>query len=250
MKVRRIPVTLLELLLVMALIALVAGIVSIGMNKVFVDQRFRNEVNQIVDDLSLAQDLMLIMGSDIKVKFTQASENQGIEYYLDTDSKISESLQRVLISKKRVLKTIRGVFFDDKLDQNEQEGQLELSFISKGFVMSKGIMHLSISSLEKPASNVLSAYICFAGYPRPIKSRDTYEEASKDCDMAQHEAFIDTVSLDTYTHLPKNFKDSSVPRQEESSEETPKKEEKQPPAPQEPSQKPPKPKYPKLPNGE
>lgn len=222
--IRRLYVTLLELLIVMVVVALVAGIMAIGIDKALLDQRFRNEVSMIVDDLRLAQELMMIVGADVHLVFKAQESGEGIQYLIKTEAQMTESIQRILINKKRELKTIHGVFFKDELERSNAPGEIDVKFISKGIVMSKGIMRLALSSKEELQGNGLENFICLPGYPQLIVSKDTKEEAEAECREADNEAFNKMVSHDTYERLPDKLKQPIKPEEEN----------KQPPPPKQP----------------
>lgn len=201
---KRLPVTLLELLVVMAILAAVSGLVTLSINKALVDQRFRTEVSLILDDLRRAQDIMMILGADVHVKFADSKKEKGINYWLEMETQLSPGLQKEIVKNVRLLKTIRGVFFRDKTQNIE--GSIDLSFVSKGAIMSKGVLHLSITENENPDQKTLQTFICLAGYPRPIVEMDTKEEAEKICEAPQDEAFNNSLTRDTLERLPEKVK--------------------------------------------
>ena len=208
---RRNHVTLIEMLIVMSIIALISGIVMVSLDKALVEQRFRNEVGKIINDLRLAQDLMMILGMDVHVKFSEQPENRGIEYKLETETKINKSLQHLMLDKPRELSTIRGVFFDDEDNDQTTEGTLDIKFLSRGAVMSRGVMRLSISSVEIPVNGVLDTYIELSGQPQPIFSNDYYEIVELDKENTDHEVLIEGITLDTIQRLPEKVKQLTAP---------------------------------------
>lgn len=178
---------------------------SIAIHKVLVDQRFRSEVSLVVDELRLAQDLMMIMGIDVSVKFS--ADEAGVLCQLDVESVLPESVRQQLKKQYR-FKTIRGVFFIGD-HENEDIGVLDISFFSRGAVMSKGILHLSISGDEDNYDpKVLQNFICLAGYPRPIFSNDTLPEAEKTCKFDEDNVFNENLTRDTFEKLPDKLKQS------------------------------------------
>lgn len=218
--VRRLPVTLLELLIVIGILALVSGAVAISINKALVDQRFRTEVSLIVDELRLAQDLMLILGTDVHVKFAVDKDKQGIDYWLELETLLPDNLQREIMRRKNQLRTIKGVFFEDELDDEVTEGQLNLQFFSNGAIMSKGIMRLATSDQDHPPEGTLENFICLAGYPRPIFSSDSEAMAEQFC-FAEEEGFDERLTQDTVQRLPESVKqsDTAPPKKEEEQSE-------------------------------
>lgn len=212
--VRRCPVTLLEILIVIAILAMAAGIVSIGVSRSLVDQRFRNEVGMIVEELRLAQDLMLVLGTDVKVKFAEDPGHDKINFWMELETKVSDSLQQEILKKHHQLKTIRGFTFRDENATEVVEGATEVRFFSKGAVMSRGIIHMATSS-ESRESNVLEAYIPLAGYPGPILSVDEEKKAEAIYSAYEDVNFDRSITQDTFSKLPESLK----PKEEEKKEE-------------------------------
>lgn len=202
---RRLPVTLLELIIVIAILAMVSGIVGVSINKALVDQRFRSEVGMIVDEMRLAQDLMLILGTDVRVVFQETKNHEGIEFWLDMDTMLSNNIQRELTKRIHKLKVIKGVFFSDELLTEVHEGKMDVKFLSNGAVMSKGIMRLASSDSEQSQKGILENYICLPGYPKPIKSSETKEQAEELCKNGNKE-FEDKLTQDTMTRVPEKVK--------------------------------------------
>jgi hypothetical protein len=209
---RRLPVTLLELLVVIAILALASGIVGVSINKALVDQRFRTEVGTVVDELRLAQDLMLILGTDVRVVFKESANQEGVEFWLEMDKMLPPNIQRELVKRVHKLKTIKGVFFADELLTEVEEGRLDVKFLSNGSVMSRGVMRLASTDSEQPRPNILESYICLPGYPKPIKSSDTKEQADELCNKNDGE-FDERLTVDTVQKIPEKVrkKESAQP---------------------------------------
>jgi len=199
-------ITLFEILIVMAIIALISGLAAIGIDKALVTQRFENEAGAIVNDLRLAQELMMVLDADVHVKFSSDDNRKGIEYWLEMDTQIDESLQRLITKKKPVLTTIRGVFFEGDASDQQIEGMLDLKFLSKGAVMTKGVVRVSISGDDHPPKDALESFICLTGYPSPISLIGTREALELSCtDEIKEEQFNETVTQDTLSRLPDNL---------------------------------------------
>ena len=209
--VRRSHITLLEILTAIALIALFAGIIGVNINKALVEQRFRNEVGLILDDLRLAQDLMFILGTDVYVKFEEAKDGDGIRFWIEQESVLLDSVRNEIARKSHVLKTIRGVFFRDETTDERSKGKVDMKFLSKGAVMSKGIMRVATSDSESPPPNVLQCFICLAGYPHPIISQDTKEAAENEYKKSVNQWFNKQVTQDTFSKIPDKLKQTSDP---------------------------------------
>ncbi len=201
-------VTLIELLVVISILALVGGVVAIGIGKALIDQRFRTEVSLVVDQLRLAQDLMLILGTDVHMHVEGSKDNKGIDIWLVLETKLPNNLQREVL-KRHQLKTIRGFTFKDKLDDAQTDGFVDVKFLSGGMVMSKGIMRLDTLGDAQGAdatARFLESYICLAGYPRPIVSTDSKETAEATYTAYENGDLDKKLTDDTYAKLPEKLK--------------------------------------------
>ena len=214
---KRRPVTLLELIVVIAIIATLSAVVAISVNKALVEQRFKTEVGKIVDELRLAQDLMLVLGRDVHVKFAVQKGGDGIEYWIDHETALSGHVQKELSGRKRLLSTIKGVFLEDELLQEVKQGEIDVKFFSKGAVMSKGVMRLATTDKEPAPEGTIQSYICLSGYPQTIVSSDTLEDAQKRCTIDTPEE-REKLTRDTIERLPEKVKKKNAPSGEKNQE--------------------------------
>jgi hypothetical protein len=220
MRIRRLPVTLLELLIAATILVAVSAVVIVSVNKAYVDQQFRAEAGRVVDKLRLAQDLMLLSKEDFRVKFTKAENGEGIEFSIQSFQPLREDYLKRAISAKSTLKAIKGVFFvDETLDEQPKEGEINARYRSNGVVMSKGIMRLASTDSKDPPASALQRYICFPGYPSVITVDETLEEAQKRCNAINDE-FIEKVTSDTIARLPDSIKKKEEEAAEQQPEET------------------------------
>lgn len=161
-RLRKQYVTLVETLIVMSLIALIGGAVGFGAYNAVNTERFRTSVRQIADQLVLAQDIMLIMQSNVRVQLRQTQ--QGLEVAVETDSHLSPALAQV--TNKTILSSaITGFSFTDETGATSEE-QVILDFISGGSQMSQG--RLIIYGEAKRDDAFLQEEIVLYGYPRVI----------------------------------------------------------------------------------
>lgn len=160
--IRRSYLTLIELLIVLSILALVGGIICFNINLVIREQRFRNEVNIVLNQLRLAQDIMLIYDLDVNVKFKEV--DNGIQVYLETNQNL-EWAQKLKLEPK-ILEVIHYIGIHKG---GEEKGKIDLSFFSGGAVMTQGMLRLATSK-EPNVLGYLERYIYLAGYPRPIVS--------------------------------------------------------------------------------
>lgn len=207
------PVTLLELLVVIAILALVSGAVAISVNKALVDQKFRTEVGMVVDEFRLAQDLMIVLGRDVFVKFSVKEGGKAIVMELEHETALPSHLQNAVKGRKNILTTIKGVFLEDQLEGDVKKGEIKVKFYSRGAVMSKGVMRLATSDQDNPPAGTLQSYICLPGYPMHIASSDTLEAAKSRCSVDDKE-FTDKLTNDTMGRLPERVKKADKPIEE------------------------------------
>lgn len=167
-RLQRRLMTFIEMMVVLAIISLLGGLVAINVNKAVVDQRFRTEVAAIVNQLRLAQNLMLVLDQDVTVKFKDRGDQKTIDYWLEMQCPALKGWDKELARRPPPLKTIRALEFDAEL-QEAGEGLLELKFMSGGTVMSRGVLLLSTSdSFNKKGA--LERYICLPGFPAAISA--------------------------------------------------------------------------------
>ncbi len=182
--------TLIETIIVITIIALVAGVVAVNIGKAYQQQRFQSEVAMVVETLRLAQDLMLILQDDVHVIFTQ--NDKGIVFWLETRSPLAKNWESVVKRSHKTLKAVHAVKFLDQLQGPVRMGELDIKFLSGGTVMSKGVVRLS-STDDDTKRNALRSAILLYGFPHPIDSFT--EEKWGDVSLkAQDEAYDDRIT--------------------------------------------------------
>lgn len=197
-KCKRRPVTLIELLLVITIMVMVAGLVGFNIRRAFFEQRFRAEVSAVVDTLRLAQDLMLLLNCDAHVLFADDPAG-GIKYWVEVEKPLSGNWDRELKRKRPNLRAIHLVEMDDKVSAIKVKDQLDIMFLSGGSVMSKGILGL-FSDDNKDQDGVLKSYVCLPGYPRPIGSSGA--EIQKDaCGESKEAEIADVLTSDMQNEI-------------------------------------------------
>ncbi len=190
-------ITMIELLMVIAIIAMISGLVGLNIRRLVLEQRFNTEVSLVVDQLRMAQDLMLIMQNDAHVKFETLRDNKGIRYWIELEKKPSNNWMREITKPRPPLTAIRKVDFQElipSLAAQSTPGQLDIKFLSGGSVMSAGVLHLSSSDAKMAPEGTRERYICLPGYPNPISSSSKEEEAAlcnprKESDIADRLTF-------------------------------------------------------------
>lgn len=222
-RLKRRYLTLLELMIVIGILSLVAGLVAINISNSIIDQRFRDEVGRVVDDFRLAQDLMLVLGTDVHIIFSVDREGQGIKYWMELETALPTAWEKEILRTRAILKTIRGVFIFDETNIEtapaSAKGKIDLKFLSGGSVMSKGVFRLSTSDKEESPKGALNSYVCFPGYPHPIFSTDIKEEAEAICNTKEDENLEKRLTQDTMERIPNKIKDLKKIAEEQKKEE-------------------------------
>lgn len=149
------------MMLVMAILALVAGLLGVKIAKSMQEQKFRTEVALIVDRLRLAQNLMLILNQDIQVYFKKNKD--GIHFGLELDCPQKNGWEKEF-SRPQLLSAIRQVGFKG-MGESQTASDFTLKFMSSGAVMSSGMLSLSTG---KGSLYGERRYIALPGYPAPI----------------------------------------------------------------------------------
>lgn len=172
-----------EMLLVLGILSLIAGFLGVNISKMLQEQRFRTEVSQVVDQLRLAQDLMLIHDTNVQVKFV-ADQNTGWEYGIAFDTPIPKGWAQELKRPHQKLKMIHYVNFHDKnrLFDDSEHNEFQIQFLSGGAVMSKGVLVLASANPEN-GGNVLARYVWISGSPQPIVTVNKMPEEYNEKDV-------------------------------------------------------------------
>lgn len=165
-------VTMIEILLVIAVLVMSVGVIGFNIFKAVREQRFLTEVSQMVDELRLAQNLMLIMNTDVRMKII--SEGNVNKYWLESDQRVTTGWEGEMKRKPKELKYVQFVDFQDGLNKDTVTGSAEVRFLSGGMVMSRGWMRLSNATKDGPG--VLVRYVHLPGYPSPIVSVSEIKE--------------------------------------------------------------------------
>lgn len=170
MRVKRKFLTLIEMIIVIGILSLVAGVIGVQVNKVLNEQRFRTEVSQVVDQLRLAQDLMLIYDSNVHFKIIPHED--GFVYGITFDNPVPKNWAQELQRPHKKLKYIGFInFHDEKFPENNLKPEGDILFLSGGSVMSRGLLILSsYDDKDTDDPRNLKRFVWLPGYPQPIIS--------------------------------------------------------------------------------
>ncbi|MEX1013122.1 MAG: type II secretion system protein [Waddliaceae bacterium] len=169
------PFTLIEIILVLALISLMLGIVGINIRNAFVKQNFLTEVEAIASNMRLAQDLTLVQNEDVSLYFEKSKENNQFNHWIEVDCEEDKRLQRVINQSKVQLKSIREISFRDEHFQSEENEteRIVIRFFSGGYLMSRGVLTLVSAHSQ-------TQKIPLFGYPHAIHVHSSYPDLLPD----------------------------------------------------------------------
>lgn len=202
-------ITLLELLIVIAILALTTGVVGFSINRALREQHFKTEVELVVDYLRLAQNLMIIMNADVHVIFETAENGSSNLIRLQVDNSVDDALLKLVTEKPKRLDHIHFIDFHRGKEMGTSErGKAELKFFSKGSVMSNVLIRLGTNE-ERTDLGALQRYICLPGYPKPIYSTMNAEDDPSCHEEKQLE--LNQRLIDITVQELKNFSPSTSP---------------------------------------
>lgn len=167
---KRIYYTLLEVIVVIALLSMVGGIMAFKVRGFVAEQRFRDEVTNVVDHMRVAQELMMIMNADVYLWFESFPDR--IEVSIRTDQKLAGNWNRILLKDPLKIKYARVIeFHGSDHAVKGKSNVIELRFRSGGSVMSYGVLRLATGQYWR--EGVFEKFISLKGYPHPIVTENT-----------------------------------------------------------------------------
>jgi type II secretory pathway pseudopilin PulG len=161
--IQRRRMTFIEMVVVMAILSLVAGVIGVNISRSMQEQRFRTEVSQVMDKLRLAQNLMLILDEDIRVYFNKVEEgiSCGLMFQCTQNAGWGKEINR-----PQLLTAVRRVDFKG-VGEDLGKGDFALNFLSGGMVMSQGILKLTTGKNRLYSDR---RYVCLPGFPASLVS--------------------------------------------------------------------------------
>lgn len=157
--------TLIEILIVMALLALVGGAIAINTLRALREDRFHASVQRLVDRLQLSQDLMLISGIDqagLDV-FLDVKRREG-QYHCKMSFKgdFSERSLRIFVQEFPLYEVGQVVW---RQADGVEESDPQLVFRTLNREVPSGVIELTSASRDD-----VKRYILLKGYPAKISS--------------------------------------------------------------------------------
>jgi type II secretory pathway pseudopilin PulG len=170
--------TLLELLIVLFIISFGVILTGVKIKEVYREQRFLSAAHQVLNHLAMAQDLMLIMDTDVQVKIAPDQEKEHLTIWLEIEKPIEEPWAR-LMERKLSLAAIQSFEFE-----GSRKKELTLQF-SLG-QMSKGTLILFEEEQGKGHRSEKREFkITLLGYPSPIGAPEKVIEEQKKSERSE-----------------------------------------------------------------
>lgn len=193
MRCRKRQFTVLEMLVVIALILLTTGAIGINIYQAVHEQRFNTELDILVNQLRVAQDLMLVMRADIEVNLTRDA-NGVYHSALKAKSPIPPFSRRLLKKAEYTYSAIKLVEFDK--NGEAQNFPVSIKFFANGFAMSQGILRIG-NDPEKPPQEL----IVLSGYPQPMQTvpAEDYKPLDQRADHELYERLTTYILTETKT---------------------------------------------------
>lgn len=169
--------SLLEILIVFALLSLVIGVGAFNIRGLFSKQRTLDDMERFVHQLRNAQELMSLSGVDGEVRVEKADGTITSEWVPSTA--ISELTSKLILSKKETYPSIEEISING-------QSRFTLGFYSKGLFMSEGLIKLSGSDIERS--------VILKGYPSPLRlvegAKEPLTSFEQQDEMRNHTDFV------------------------------------------------------------
>ncbi len=164
--------TLIEMLVVLLILSTGLALTGVKVKQAFDEQRKLSDVQIVINALIMAQDLMLMMDTDVEVVFSHDQKTKLVTCQIFVEKLMDQAWSKV-VEKPFKLSAIRSYSFTDS-----HQDPLRLRFtLGK---MSQGILTLSTDPYITYGSNKKDDFkILLKGYPSTITkitNPDTYRE--------------------------------------------------------------------------
>lgn len=158
-KAQRRYVTLIEVMIVMSLLAILAGVTGISIRRAVLEERYHAGVAELAGRLQMAQDIMLIVRSDVSVRLNQQPD--GLLCHLETTQPLLPVLQRI-ITRSGVIRGINSFTWTPVDGRSVTNQPVTLNFKSSGPQASRGELKVSAGAVDN--------YILLSGFAEPIQA--------------------------------------------------------------------------------
>lgn len=123
------------------------------------EQKMLNDVDQVVGLMMTAMDLMMMVNLDSEIHFSRKDE-QKIMVEMVPKSGVSPLINKLIPKKPFIIESIKDVLFTDAVTKVETGDKITLKFLSKGFLMNRGVLTLSGGNTQ--------ASVTLYGYPTAL----------------------------------------------------------------------------------
>jgi type II secretory pathway pseudopilin PulG len=151
-------ITLLELLIAIALVAMVSGVIAWNVRALFLQQKTLDEMSRVATIVRKAQELMMIANLDSEVVIRRANDQFSVA--LTPKSSVSPLMAPLLEKSTVTLQQISSITFEDAFQDTELSENFSLIFRSKGFLMNRGVLQMQ--------GNKITRSIILHGFPTPV----------------------------------------------------------------------------------
>lgn len=156
--------TLLEVLVVMMILSLMVIVTGVKVQEAYKEQRFLSESQQVLNQLELAQDLMLLLDADVRVVL-KMNTNDQLTLKLDVEKPFSDSWLK-LIERPLVFPSIQSYEFKDN-EFGSPKDETILHFVFGN--MTQGTLILfDQKQPSRTNKKMKKTIISLPGYPVPI----------------------------------------------------------------------------------
>jgi len=173
---RKQQITLIEILIVITILTMVMGVVGVNVVKMVEQERFRAGVRRLSEKLQVAQDLMLILNTDVKVNLK--AEDGTLSFVYEVEQPLQGRVARMLLKPEKI-RGIQAITFHDMEQDIELEEELQLRFLSGGSSMSRGVLHCYAGTRRRWKQTVI-----LRGFPHSIGG---FHEVSEELELKEEE---------------------------------------------------------------
>ena len=153
MRLKR-SITLMEMMIVVALVAVSLGAMSFPIAKALQGEKFAHGVDGIIGKIMLAQEVMLDFDTDVQLFLKKDKEGKGIHCHIVPGIPLPPHIEKGLNHRPLI------VGIDEMAFNLENKNNIEISFEGPLGSISQGILTLRASGKEE--------HITLPGYPKHI----------------------------------------------------------------------------------
>lgn len=142
-------------MIVIGILAFVGSVTVFSIRKMSQEQAALNEMDEAVNELRTAIDLMMMAEVDSEIRFSKKDNHLQMEML--PKSSLSDQVAPLIPKKPLILDSINQVTFIDGSKKTHITDQITLHFFSKGFIMNRGVLTFTSGNTK--------GSVIFYGYP-------------------------------------------------------------------------------------